>query len=86
MAGATFLSMFTLTHFGEVGKEAYSEFMGASTLEKGDSISWNTVFAIGDESDKTEWKYGKKTNKLLGFLFWTVLLLGVVGGAAYFLM
>ena len=80
--------MFTHTHTGFVNTEVYNEFAGASNLHYNDEISWDTTFAIGDESGTftTEWKYGKKPNKILGILFWTVLLLGVVGGAAYLLM
>ena len=88
LGGATFLAMFTPTKSGDVGAISYNEFLGATTLKKGDKISWNTAFVDGTDtgSFKTEWKYGKKPNAMLGFIFWTVLLLGVVGGAAYFLM
>ena len=89
LGGVAFNAMFTMTKMGEVGDITYLEFLGAATLEKGDSISWDSAFVDEDlevGSFETEWKYGKKPNAMLGFLFWTVLLLGVVGGAAYFLM
>ena len=60
----------------------------ASTAEKGDENDWDVDFTLGSETGTViyAWMYGNKPNKMLGFLFWTVLILGVVGGAAYFLM
>ena len=68
--------------------EFYLELETADTVEKGDTADWDAPFTLGDESGTItyQWKFGKKRNGLLGFLFWTVLLLGVAGGAAYFLM
>lgn len=89
LGGVAFAAMFTMTKTGSVGDISYNEFLGAATLEKGDSISWDSAFVDEDlevGTFETEWKYGKKPNAMLGFIFWTVLLLGVVGGAAYFLM
>merc|ERR1711988_1267385 len=60
----------------------------ASTAESGDSATITMEFEAGDDEGEfdVEWKYGKKPNGFLRFLFWTVLLLGVAGGAAYYFM
>ena len=75
-------------------QKTYYEWTTASTAEKDDSIefegSWIKMKDDADDFDVKyftfEWKYGNKPSGFLRFLLWTVLLLGVVGGAAYFLM
>merc|ERR1719263_373072 len=60
----------------------------ASSVEKGDSTVVEIEFEVGDEEGdlELEWKYGKKPNAFMGFLFRLVLILGIAGGAAYYFM
>merc|ERR1719213_1091234 len=63
-------------------------FETASDVEKGNEMTNTYVFKNDNGSGEVDWvwKYGKKPNKMLNFIIWAVLILTVVGGAAYFLM
>merc|ERR1712100_46591 len=67
---------------------AFFGYITASDVEKGDETSADMTFEHDNDSGDWEfvWKYGNKPNKMLRFILWAVLILGVVGGAAYFLM
>ena len=66
----------------------WTNYVTSSDAENGDSATVTFAYEFGSDEGEMDmqWKYGKKPNGFLRFLFWTVLLLGVAGGAAYYFM